>query len=174
MLYDEPVRVPMIVSWKGVTPQYIDQKHLVSGLDIVPTLCDYAGINCPDSMRGVSLRPVIESPDKPGRDHLVCQLHINPEEEGRMLRTQRYKYVLFSMGARPEMLFDLESDPAEVHNLVYEQDYREVLVKHRQLLRQWMADANDDYLNRFGVPETCSMSHCQSFTTLLMKEEAVS
>ena len=152
MLYEEPAKVPMIVRWKGVTPQRVDDRHLVSGLDVVPTLCDYAGVACPDSLRGMSLRPLIESPDTPGRDHLVCQLQINPEEEGRMLRTQRYKYVLFSMGERPEMLFDLEADPGEMHNLAAEQPYREVLVAHRQLLQQWMMDVNDDYLERFAVP----------------------
>ena len=154
MLYEAPIKVPMVVSWKGVTPQRVDSKHLVSGLDVVPTLCDYAGIDCPGSVRGVSLRPLIEAPDKPGRNYLVSQLHITPEEEGRMLRTQRYKYVLFSTGERPEMLFDLETDPGEMHNLVGDQKYHNVLVEHRQLLRQWLTDTKDDYLVRFDVPAT--------------------
>lgn len=85
MLYDEPAKVPMILSHKGVTPQRIDQEHLVSGLDVVPTLCDYAGIPFPETVRGISLRPVIERPHSPGRDLLVCQLHLNPKEEGRLL-----------------------------------------------------------------------------------------
>ena len=154
MLYEEPAKVPMIVCWKGVTTQRVDGRHLVSGLDVVPTLCDYAGIKCPDTLRGMSLRPVIESPEKSSRDHLVCQLYLNPEEAGRMLRTERYKYILFSMGERPEMLFDLTADPGEMHNLAYDIRNRDILAEHRHLLRQWMADTNDDYLDRFGVPGT--------------------
>ena len=146
MLYEEPTTVPMVVSWKGITPRRIDRNHLVSGLDVVPTLCDYAGIECPNSIHGISLRPVIESSDEPGRNHLVCQLHINPDEEGRMLRTRHFKYLLFSKGARPEMLFDMEADPGEIHNLAYKQDYRDILRECRQLLREWLKNTNDGYL----------------------------
>jgi len=57
------------------------------------------------------------------------------------------------MGDRPEMLFDLESDPGEIHNLAYEDVHRDVLLKYRQLLQQRLRNTDDDYLTRFGVPE---------------------
>ena len=103
MLYDEPTTVPLIVQWKGVTPQRVDTTHLVSGLDVLPTLCDYAGIVPfpPPEWRGGSLRGLIESPQRRGRDFLVTQLYLYPEEQGRMLRTQQHKYVVFSMGRAP-------------------------------------------------------------------------
>ena len=45
MYYEEEAAVPLIVSWKGVTPGgRIDRKHLVSALDVLPTICDYAGV----------------------------------------------------------------------------------------------------------------------------------
>ncbi len=58
VLYEESVRVPFIMSYKGVIPQgMVDDTHLVSnGLDLLPTLCDYAGIETPEGPRGRSLR----------------------------------------------------------------------------------------------------------------------
>jgi arylsulfatase A-like enzyme len=57
MYYEEAAAVPMIVSWKGVTPAgRIDREHLVSALDVLPTICDYAGIEGPAVMRGRSMR----------------------------------------------------------------------------------------------------------------------
>ena len=45
MFYEETAGVPLIVSYKGVTPpDRIDRTHLVSTLDVLPTICDYAGI----------------------------------------------------------------------------------------------------------------------------------
>ncbi|MDE2801020.1 MAG: sulfatase-like hydrolase/transferase, partial [Gemmatimonadota bacterium] len=60
-LYDEAVRVPFIMSWPGhIKEQVIDQEHLVSGVDVFPTVCDYAGISPPPMMRGYSLRAIAE------------------------------------------------------------------------------------------------------------------
>ncbi len=58
-----------------------------------------------------------------------------------MLRTARYKYVCFNWGARPEQLFDLQSDPGEMRNLVREKESFGVLAEHRKLLRDSMASA---------------------------------
>ena len=64
MFYEGEAAVPLVVSWKGVTPAgRIDRGHLVSTLDVLPTICDYAGVRPPPSMRGESLRSVIEKPE---------------------------------------------------------------------------------------------------------------
>ena len=55
MLYEEPVTVPLVVSWKGVTPTGVaDAAHLVSGLDVLPTMCDYACIPMRSDFGGIS------------------------------------------------------------------------------------------------------------------------
>lgn len=54
LFYDESVRVPFLMKYKGVIPPgQVDNKHLVAtGLDILPTLCDYAGANVPATLLG--------------------------------------------------------------------------------------------------------------------------
>jgi len=53
VLYEESARVPMLISWKGVTKAgAVDRTHLVStGLDLIPTLCDFAGVPSPAALR---------------------------------------------------------------------------------------------------------------------------
>jgi arylsulfatase A-like enzyme len=65
------------------------------------------------------------------------------DRQGRMLRTRRYKYVVFNGGARPEQLFDLELDPGETQNIA---SNTAVLSEHRQLLDQWIAETKDDFV----------------------------
>ena len=60
-----------------------------------------------------------------------------------MLRTRRYKYVAFSEGLNPEMLFDLDSDPGETKNLAYNQALQDELRNHRLLLKQWVKQTKD-------------------------------
>ena len=62
-----------------------------------------------------------------------------------MLRTRRYKYVAFSEGHNPEMLFDLDADPGETKNLARNPATREVLNNHRLLLAEWIEKANDNF-----------------------------
>ena len=107
--YEHAIRVPMIVSWPGeVAEKHIDSTHLVSGLDLAPTLCDYAGTAAPPDMRGLSLRGLIEQPSRSWRDYLVSDCFVI----GRMVRSARYKYIAYQ-GDKTDQLFDLGSDPDE-------------------------------------------------------------
>jgi arylsulfatase A-like enzyme len=149
MFYEEEAAVPLIISWKGVTPAArVDLDHLVSTLDVLPTLCDYAGIQPPPSMRGESLRAVIEKPEQPGHEFVVSEMAggaAGGAERNFMLRTRQYKYLLFP-GAAPqrEMLFDLKADRIEMKNLVADPAAAGELEHHRQLLAQWKTTTEED------------------------------
>ena len=148
MFYDEEAAVPLIVSWKGVTPaKRVDQNHLVSTLDVLPTLCDYAGIQPPPLMRGESLRGVIEKPEQPGHEFVVCEMAggaARGAERNFMLRTRQYKYLLFPGEAQKELFFDLKADPIEMKDLAAEQAAAGELERHRQLLAQWKKTTEED------------------------------
>lgn len=138
MYYEEEAAVPLIVSWKGVTPAgRIDTQHLVSALDVLPTICDYAGLQPPEKMRGESLRPMIEKPELAGHEFVVSEMAAGARERSFMLRTQQYKYMVFPEGEKREMLFDLEADPGEMKNLAGDETKAGVLQRHRDLLAQW-------------------------------------
>ena len=100
-------------------------QYLASGIDILPTLCDYADIKPQKTLTGMSLRPLIEDPKLDGRDFLVTELAPDPRQPdllGRMVRSERYKYIVFSHGENPEMLFDMHEDPGEIHNLASDKE----------------------------------------------------
>ena len=141
MFFDAEAAVPLIVSWKGKTPAgRIDREHLVSTVDVLPTICDYAGIQPPAEVRGRSLRPIIEDPTAPWRSYVVSEMAHTPVL-GRsfMVRSDRYKYMLLpGTGGKPsEMLFDLENDPDELRNLAEEPKLADVLKQHREWLAEW-------------------------------------
>jgi arylsulfatase A-like enzyme len=139
MYYEEEAAVPLIVSFKGVTPAgRIDREHLVSALDVLPTICDYAGLRGPAEMRGRSLRPIIEKPQRPGHEYVVSEM-ARGTERSFMVRTKRYKYMVFpgTAGQKVEMLFDMQADPGEMKNLAGRAEFGEEMERHRKLLAQW-------------------------------------
>ena len=62
-----------------------------------------------------------------------------------MLRTDRFKYVVFNGGERPEQFFDLQLDPGEVRNLIGDTEAANELDRHRELLSGWIARIRDDF-----------------------------
>ena len=129
--YNEAARVPLMFSWPGhVAENKTDRVHLASGMDIMPTLCDYAGIKPPAKMRGVSLRPILEGGNGASRDCVVTEGNTNT---GRMLRTRDFKYIKY-MDDPVEQLFDMKSDPGETRNLAASSRHSSELAEHRRLL----------------------------------------
>jgi len=144
MYYQEEAAVPLIVSWKGVTPAgRIDREHLVYALDVLPTICDYAGIQGPTVMRGTSLRPIIDKPDQRGHEYVVSEMANGPARSF-MVRTKKYKYMVFAGGQKQEMIFDLEADSGEMKNLSAEPALAAELERHRSFLADWRKRTEED------------------------------
>lgn len=148
--YEEAARVPFIVAWPGVTKAgLVDQRHLISvGLDLIPTLCDFAGIEKPSDLMGLSVRPLTEGrPVNTWRESVVVE-----SDAARMIRTSRFKYVVYEKGARREQLTDLEKDPGEMMNLAGDLDYQNVLKEHRRLLWEWVKRIGDNIGQSYVIP----------------------
>jgi len=131
--YEESEKVPLIVSYPGRTLEgKRDLTHLVSGLDIMPTICDYAGIETPQRCLGRSMRPFLEGKNTEWHEFVAAEVR----KTGRMIRTPKHKYVTY-YGDPVEQLFDMESDPGETRNLAGESRYAGILEDHHKLLRDW-------------------------------------
>jgi arylsulfatase A-like enzyme len=139
--YEKSVKVPFLLKYPGqVLAGHVDHEHFVSsGMDILPTLCDFAGIEIPESAMGRSLRTLAAGREDPAwREFVVTENHT-----GRMLRTRDFKYCLYSQGNPRESLVDLRNDPGELVNVATIPDYQLTLREHRRLLRGWMQESQD-------------------------------
>jgi arylsulfatase A-like enzyme len=139
MPYEEAIRVPFIFNGKGVTKAgFVDRKHLVSnGLDLIPTLCDFAGVPVPTELTGRSLRPLIEGQSP----HDWRQSLVVENERARFLHLGDKKYGVIASGAgRQEMFYDLSKDPGEMKNVVSDASYKDDVANARRQLLQWYAE----------------------------------
>jgi len=147
VFYEESVRIPLIVSWKGKTAPSTSDKLVNIGVDTLPTMFESAGIKQPKKLPGRSILPLALG-KKAGnwRNYLVAQNNmsqtgtvdgIRPTMEGRMVRTDRYKYCAYQYGTRRESLFDMKDDPGETTNLAADPKFRDVILEHRKLLTQF-------------------------------------
>ncbi len=150
VLYDESARVPFIVARPGSGMNRVDGKQLVNtGIDLIPTLCGLAGIRCPPHLDGLDWSETLSNPDlRSRRDHVMIETEFGTYGEpfgflGRAVRTGRYKYMVYDRGEDREFLCDMNGDPGEMINLAGIPEHREELLRHRALLRDYVARTND-------------------------------
>lgn len=68
-LWHHSTRTPWIVNWPGTTkPGSVDKTHMISAVDLLPTLLDIAGIEHPDGFDGHSFLPAIRGQAQPNRE----------------------------------------------------------------------------------------------------------
>ena len=113
VFYDESTRVPLILTWKGVTRAGTSDRLVNTGVDVLPTLCDMAGVEAPKRLPGLSLKGAAtgESTDDP-REYVVVSNKMiqgapvdgrRPQPAGRMVRSRRYKYCVYDEGEQREI-----------------------------------------------------------------------
>jgi choline-sulfatase len=153
VFYDESARVPFIISQRGRTPAGTSDTLVHTGVDLIPTLCDFAGINAPGKLPGRSLKnfalvknPRRDIPYVVTSNHMVQCVPVDGvllRPEGRMVRSDRYKYCIYSEGERRESLVDMVSDPGEMANVAEAPGFRDILLKHRAYLREFAGKHGD-------------------------------
>ena len=174
-LYDPGIEVPLILRWPrgGIDGGRVIES-LVSHIDLVPTILD--SINCaiPSSIQGVSFWPQLMGTGSSVRQEIFAEkTYHNTYDPIRCIRTAQYKLIMhfntydivdvptdvkdspsyallrrqFSASHSYCQLFDLNSDPLELKNLVGRQEYQAILADLIHRLRSWMIQTQDPILN---------------------------
>ena len=108
-LYEELVRVPLMIRVPGVKPARIDVP--VSGIDIGPTLLDLMGEKTPARFMGQSLVPFLRG-KRPELDRPIA----GDARTAQSLVLGRYK-IIDDRRRHSVELYDLSQDPEEKNNL---------------------------------------------------------
>jgi N-sulfoglucosamine sulfohydrolase len=147
---------------------------LISQIDLFPTLCELAGIDCPAHLQGRSLLPHVRGETADVNDAIFAEMTYHAAyDPQRAIRTRRHKYVrrfgdrdlpvlanvddsptkdlLLEAGwgdmPRPrEELYDLVFDPGEARNLIGDPAHSDVHVALRDRLDEWMLTTDDPLL----------------------------
>jgi len=104
--YLNSTRTPWIMRWPGVLAAGShDTKHLISGIDLMPTLLDATGVAAPSGMDGRSFLPVLRGENQEGRDVVFTQFHQTAGRRNypmRCIQSRRFGYIFnpWSNGTR--------------------------------------------------------------------------
>jgi len=114
-LFDEQLRVPLIIAIPGQTPHVFEDP--VSLVDVGPTLLDLVGAPIPPSFRGKSLLPRIRGDERPVRPIFSELMPATAwPHHAAMMVDGKYK-VIHRISDRRWEMYDLAADPGEHRNL---------------------------------------------------------
>lgn len=173
---------------------------LVSQLDVYPTLCDLLGLPKPENLQGKSFMKVFTGDDGEIHEAVYGEMNFHTSyEPARCVRTTRYKYIryydeewqkpnlsncdnsdlkklLMDAGwnkkhKQREYLFDLYFDPGERENLASAPEYESVLIKMRELLKEWRRETKDVIPDLRDYREGYMVNEREAITPGLPKKE---
>lgn len=141
VLDEESANIPFIAMWKGHIPAgKVNTTNLISnGLDLLPTVCDYAGIKAQADPRGRSIRPLMEGKNVDWRKTLGVETEI-----GRMVVSEDgYKYIRYDAVGIEERLLDLNKDPFEKTHFTFKESHSKQLTNLRKVYdEEWFPGKN--------------------------------
>lgn len=151
-MYEESLRVPLLVRYPPLVPKAKVIDQMVLNLDLAPSLLDICGAKPLRGIDGRSWKPLLEGKTKGWRTSFLYFYNYEKEfpytPNVRGVRMDRWKYIFYPHGdGSPDRysaeLYDLQADPLEVNNRIDDPQCADVVKdlqrEHRRLMRRHKA-----------------------------------
>ena len=147
LAYEETARIPLIIRYPKVASAGATPGQMVQTIDFASTILALAGVADSVPRQGMSLVPLLQERAPTWRSLILIEYN-NDTVFPRMLtmgyvavRTERYKYIKYTSLTGMDELYDLETDPFEMDNLMGTARGRALLPEMQAALAKLQADA---------------------------------
>ncbi len=125
LAYPQSANVPLIFNWPGRIAAGKTVKGIVQEIDLMPTILELVGVECPDGVQGRSQAKVLTGDSsETGYEYA----YIEHADHDYSLRSDKWRFTYYP-GENYGELYDVRSDPNEFINLWDRPQYASV--KHR-------------------------------------------
>ena len=118
-LFEESSRVPLVVALPGGRAG-VTAPETVELVDVLPTLCDLAGVPLPAGVDGRSLAPLVRAGGADAAAWTARPAFTEVQHRdvrGVSMRSGRWRYTVWNGGEAGRQLYDHNTDPHELTNL---------------------------------------------------------
>jgi uncharacterized sulfatase len=151
VMYDEITNIPLIVRWPGKTPAGSVCPHPATHIDIVPTILDAFSLPQPRLLQGKSMLKSFVDPKVRLNDAIFMEYgryEIGHDSCGgfqpiRCIFDGRWKLSVNLIST--DELYDLESDPYEMKNLIDNPETASIRDALHDKLLEWMNQTVDPF-----------------------------
>ncbi len=150
-MYEESFRTPLLIYLPGGKRGNVTE--MVQNIDYAPTMLEWAGVNVPADLQGISLLPLLKG-EKTLQWRHSLYYHYYEYPDGHVVnkhygvRTEKYALVYFYGDVNAWELYDIEKAPMNMHNLYGLPEYETVVKELKTELQRLQIRYNDPI--RFG------------------------
>jgi len=152
-MFDTSIKVPMLMRWPGRIPAGVENRHVISHLDWLPTFAEITGSTTPAgiTIRGKSIASVLSNPaqpEKPADFYAEYSTKHQSSTHMRAYRTADWKLIRDFKNPGRDELYHLAADPGENTNLIdsAEPSAKDALQRLDAAIRSKMGEINDPLL----------------------------
>lgn len=151
VLFEENMNIPLIIKPKGKTKAVgtVNDQALVNiGIDIFPTVCDYAQTQIPEELNGISMKDLINGDTNITHQSIFVETNLDGLQAARGWAVIKgdYKYVFYRFFKHREQLFNLKEDKGETTNLLTDPAYMHIYKMMKDEMRMHAKRVNDEML----------------------------
>ena len=145
-MYEESMHTPLLMRLPDGYARRGTVEEMVQNIDYAPTFLEMAGVEIPSDIQGMSLVPLLKEGHAPRnwRKQLYYHYYEYPAEHMVKrhygVRTERYKLIHFYNDIDSWELFDLKTDPMEMHNVYDDPAYAKVRKQLHKQLKKLQSD----------------------------------
>lgn len=136
--YEESMRVPLLARCPELFSGGRAVTQVVAGLDIMPTVLDAAGAAIPPGLDGMSWLPLVQEKPVAWRKELLYEYYWErnfPQTPTiHAIRGERFKFIRYQGIWDIDELYDLQTDPQESRNLIFDPQYAALIREMREHL----------------------------------------
>ena len=118
--YEGGIRVPMIVKWKGTIKPGSISNHASAFWDVLPTICDIAGIETPENIDGISFLPELLGKKQKKHEYFYFENSGGKRSTKQAIIKGDWKCIRFKIrktGETTVELYNMKDDPKEQNNI---------------------------------------------------------
>ena len=149
-MYEECQRMPFIIRYPKAIKARSTSNAICMNVDFAPTFLDYAGIEIPKDIQGISLKPIWDNEGKtPANWRRAAYYHYYeyPAEHKVKrhygIRTQDFKLIHFYNDIDEWEMYNMKTDPKEMNNIYGKPEYAEKQAELMKLLEETQQQYGD-------------------------------
>ncbi len=142
--YETSMRVPMLVQCPEIIKGGTVVDDMAANIDVAPTVMEAMGLKKPAHMDGESFLPLTEGRKIPWRDQFLYVYYWEknfPQTPTTFaIRSNRFKYITYYGLWDADEFYDMQEDPEESRNLLYDPAYKKQAKQMENKLYKMMGE----------------------------------
>jgi N-acetylglucosamine-6-sulfatase len=140
--YEESIRMPLLIRYPRAIKPGTTRDEIALNIDLAPTLLELTGVSVPGTMQGRSLVPLLQGKRMEWRESFLIEYYSDKvfpralKMGYKAVRSKGWKYIHYLELDGMDELYDLQSDPYEMKNLIHDPSAATALGEMKQELER--------------------------------------